>query len=58
MSLEHEPLRDARYIAALLHVPAGSVLQYARDGKLPCIRIGRHVRFRVSDVEKALGIDR
>lgn len=35
-------------------IPTKTVLQYARDGRLPCIRIGKHVRFRVSDIESAL----
>lgn len=52
--LDREPLRDATYVGELLAIPAKTVLQYARDGRLPCIRIGKHVRFRVSEVEAAL----
>jgi excisionase family DNA binding protein len=53
-SLGQEPLRDAHYIAEILAIPSKTVLQYARDGRLPCVRIGKHVRFRVSDVDAAL----
>jgi excisionase family DNA binding protein len=52
--LTREPLADAKYIGSLLGIPTKSVLQYARDGRLPCIRIGRHVRFIVADVQRAL----
>jgi excisionase family DNA binding protein len=54
LDLQREPLRDAAYVAALLGVPHKSVLQYARDGRLPHVRVGRHVRFIVRDVEHAV----
>lgn len=47
-----EPLVDAEVIAAHLAIPRKTVLQYARDGRLPCVRIGRHVRFRLSDIDE------
>jgi excisionase family DNA binding protein len=37
-----------------LAIPAKSVLQYAREGRLPCVRIGKHVRFVMSEVERAI----
>jgi excisionase family DNA binding protein len=46
VGLEREPLRSADYIAEILDIPQKTVLQYARDGRLPCVRIGKHVRFR------------
>lgn len=52
--LERSQLRDADYIAGLLGIPRKTVLQYARDGRLPCVRLGKHVRFVVADVERAL----
>jgi excisionase family DNA binding protein len=52
--IEHEPLRDAEHVGKLLMIPPKTVLQYARDGRLPCIRIGKHVRFRVSEIETAI----
>ncbi len=52
------PLRDADYLARLLGIPRKSVLQYARERKLPCVRIGRHVRFVMVDVEAAIDAQR
>ena len=41
-----EPLLTASQLSALLGgIPPKTLLQYARDGRLPCLRIGRHVRF-------------
>jgi excisionase family DNA binding protein len=54
VGLEREPLRSADYIAEIVDIPQKTVLQYARDGRLPCVRIGKHVRFRVSEVDAAL----
>ena len=54
LGLERARLRDADYIARLLGIPRKTVLQYARDGRLPCVRLGKHVRFVVADVERAL----
>jgi excisionase family DNA binding protein len=54
LALERARLRDADYIARLLGIPRKTVLQYARDGRLPCVRLGKHVRFVVADVERAL----
>lgn len=52
------PLRDAEYVARLLGIPRKSVLQYAREGKLPCVRIGRHVRFVIADVQATIDSQR
>ncbi len=52
------PLRDAGYVGRLLGIPRKSVLQYAREGKLPCVRIGRHVRFVIADVQAAIDVQR
>lgn len=50
-----EPLLTAREIGALLGgIPPKTVLQYARDGRLPCVRIGKHVRFVRADVDAAV----
>jgi excisionase family DNA binding protein len=50
-----EPLLTAAQVGALLgNVPAKTILQYARDGRLPCVRIGKHVRFVRSAVDRAL----
>ncbi len=50
-----EPLLTASQVGALLGgIPPKTVLQYARDGRLPCLRIGKHVRFLRSDVGEAI----
>jgi len=50
-----EPLLTAAQVGALLGgIPTTTVLQYARDGRLPCVRLGKHVRFVRSDVDDAL----
>lgn len=50
-----EPLLTAEQVGALLGgIPAKTVLQYARDGRLPCLYIGKHVRFLRAELEEAL----
>ena len=44
LSLE-EPLLDAEQAAALLNVRPSWVRDATRAGRLPCIRVGRHLRF-------------
>jgi excisionase family DNA binding protein len=40
-----EPLLDAEQAAALLNVRTSWVRDATRAGRLPCIRIGRHLRY-------------
>lgn len=54
LGLERERLRDAAFVADVLGIPMKTVLQYAREGRLPCVRLGRHVRFVMADVERAV----
>lgn len=55
LSVIDEPLLTASEIGQLLGgIPAKTVLQYAREGRLPCVRIGKHVRFVRGDVDQAL----
>jgi excisionase family DNA binding protein len=50
-----EPLLTAREVRKLLgDIPPKTVLQYARQGRLPCLKIGRHVRFVRSELDHAL----
>lgn len=44
-------LLDAKEIADRLGVPKTWVLESARSGAMPCVRLGRYVRFDASDVE-------
>lgn len=45
------PYMTAEEVAEVLRCTPRSVRNYARQGTLPCIRIGRLVRFRRADVE-------
>lgn len=40
-----EPLLDCEQAAALLNVRPSWVRDATRAGRLPCIRVGRHLRF-------------
>lgn len=40
-----EPLLDCEAAAALLNVRVSRVRDAARQGRLPCLRVGRHLRF-------------
>ena len=46
-----EPLLRPVDAAALLAVRPSWVYEAVRAGRLPCVRIGRHVRFLRSDLE-------
>jgi excisionase family DNA binding protein len=49
------PLLTARQAAELLGaIPPKTVLQLAREGRLPSVRIGRHVRFVQAELEATL----
>ena len=47
-------LLDADQAGAMLNVPPSWCLAEARAGRLPCVRLGRYVRFRHGDVEQWL----
>lgn len=47
-------LLDAAAVAERLGVPKTWVLESARSGAMPCVRLGRYVRFDSVDVEKWL----
>ena len=38
-------LLTPRYVAGLLHVSPKTVVVWAREGRIPSIRVGRFVRF-------------
>jgi excisionase family DNA binding protein len=54
VSVLSTPLLDADDVAKLLGIPAKTVRQYAREGRLPSRPIGRHVRFVRAEVERAV----
>jgi len=47
-------LLDAKEIAERLGVPESWVRESARSGAMPCVRLGRYIRFDLGDVEKWL----
>jgi len=47
----NDPLLDAGEVAALLNVPKSWVLELARSGAIPHVRLGWYVRFSRPDVE-------
>jgi len=47
-----EPLLNAEAAAALLNVRPSWVRDATRAGRLPCIRVGRHVRYTRSMLER------
>jgi excisionase family DNA binding protein len=49
-----EPLLDAAQVSVLLGIPKASVYEYARDGRLPCVCIGRHRKFVRRDLAEAV----
>src|SRR5579871_1063701 len=49
-----EPLLTCEDAAKLLRVKVSWVYEAVRDGRLPCIRVGRHIRFTRSMLERWL----
>ena len=48
----NEPLLTPHEAAALLAVRVSWIYDGVRGGRLPCVRVGRHVRFLRSDLER------
>jgi excisionase family DNA binding protein len=46
-----EKLTTADWVSDKLDIPVPSIYDYARRGVLPCVRVGKLVRFRPSDIE-------
>jgi excisionase family DNA binding protein len=51
-------LLTARDVAVLLCVAVSTVYELTRSGRLPCLRIGRAVRFSKEDLEAHLAAQR
>jgi excisionase family DNA binding protein len=49
-----EPLLTCEDASKLLRVKVSWVYEAVRDGRLPCIRVGRHIRFTRSMLERWL----
>jgi len=54
VSLETKRLVRAAVIAKMLDVCASSVYRSARRGVLPCVKLGRTIRFDLEEVMAAL----
>jgi excisionase family DNA binding protein len=48
-------LLTAEELAGRLKVPVSWVYETSRTGKIPTVRIGRYVRFKLNDVLKSQG---
>jgi excisionase family DNA binding protein len=51
-------LLTAKEMAARLSVPESKVRSDARTGRIPCVMVGRYMRFRPSEVERAFSCGR
>jgi len=49
-----EPLLSADSAAALLGIHVNTLLKWAREGRVPCLRLGRRVEFRASSLNRWL----
>lgn len=52
--LTRADLMTAGQVAELLDVPVSTVLEWGRNGTLPRVKLGRHVRFVRTQVEKTI----
>ncbi len=52
--LTRAELMTAAEVAELLGVPVSTVREWGRNGTLPRVKLGRHVRFVRSQVEAAI----
>jgi excisionase family DNA binding protein len=51
MGLTAGELLTPDQLAARWQVPVMHVYRLAREGKLPCVRLGKYVRFRAATIE-------
>lgn len=47
-------LVTARSLALTLSLPVSCLYEYAKSGRIPCVRVGKHVRFDPGQVVAAL----
>jgi Helix-turn-helix domain len=50
-----ELLVSAKVLAGRLSLPVSCLYEYARAGRIPCVRVGKHLRFSPRDVLAVLG---
>lgn len=49
-----ESLVSAKTLSSALSLPMSCIYEYAKAGRIPSVRVGRHVRFNQSHVLEAL----
>jgi excisionase family DNA binding protein len=49
-----ESLVSAKVLSASLSLPVSCIYEYAKAGRIPSVRVGRHVRFNHAQVLEAL----
>ncbi len=54
-SAPERPLVPAAEVAKAFSLPISCVYEYAKAGRIPSVRAGKHVRFDVAAVRAALG---
>ena len=52
--IEETALVDAKRIATEFSLPLTCIYEYAKSGRIPSVRVGRHVRFDKHQVRAAL----
>ncbi|TET47116.1 DNA-binding protein [candidate division TA06 bacterium] len=53
-----EQLLNKKEVAELLHTTTRHVMDLARRGDLPSLKVGRLIRFRRKDIEKFIELQR
>ena len=48
-------LVTAKALAVTMSLPVSCIYEYAKAGRIPCVRAGKHVRFNAAAVRAALG---
>jgi excisionase family DNA binding protein len=57
MEKTQERFVDVKELAAFLAVPCSWIYQHTSDGDIPCMRVGRYVRFWLPDVLAWLAVE-
>ncbi len=55
MNDEYKSVMTVEDIATYLRIPKSSVYKLAREGRIPCQKVGRHWRFHREAIDRWLG---
>ena len=58
MDEAHPEIMNVQEVAAYLRIPASSVYKLAKEGRIPCQKVGRHWRFRRATLDGWLANDK